>query len=390
MPLEHLVVADSPTSLADGLALVDALDVVGVDVERADWNRYWRVPALIQVGGQGRVAVFDPLTLDDLSSLDELLRSRPCVLHAVENDSEPLAAAGITLHHVEDTAVAAAMLGLPTGLEALLADLLDVTLASDKQAMQRADWEARPLPADMISYAAGDVADLPALWATLAERLDAAGRRAWYEESLAAVLAQPTVAERRAWTRTKGAGRLDPVARGRLRTLWETRERLARDTDTAPGRIAGDAVLVDLAITPPSSQAELGRRGVRRQAARRFGAELVAAVAGSAPDESPRRHGRAPTESDRANAERLRQLRATRAVELGIDPGVLCPSRTLLSAVMTDPPDCEGLRRALGLLGWQWERLGPAFCEALEIGPAGRADAGAPTGAHTPQEATNG
>ncbi|MGH3665413.1 MAG: HRDC domain-containing protein, partial [Egibacteraceae bacterium] len=265
MPLSDVVLASSPAALVTALEGIADLAVVGVDVERADWNRYYRTAALIQVGGQGRVVVVDPLALDDLSALDDFLRDRVAVFHALENDLEPLAAAGVRPGRVEDTAVAAALLGLPTGLETLLAAVLGITLAGDKQAMQRSDWEARPLTGAMVEYAAGDVADLPALWAQLYDRLAAQGREEWYRQALAALLAQPSVEERREWTRTKGAGHLDPAARGRLRTLWETREALARETDTAPGRIAGDAVLVDLATRPLARRSELGRRGVRRQ-----------------------------------------------------------------------------------------------------------------------------
>ncbi len=313
MPLTDLLVADSRDALVAALGALDDLDVVGVDVERADSDRYYRAAALIQVGGSGRVAVVDPLAVDDLSPLDAFLAPRVTVFHALENDLDPIAALGVRPTAMDDTAVAAAVLGLPTGLQGLLRDLLGVELPGDKAAMQRADWEARPLSAAMLEYAAADVADLPRLWHELCTRLDATGRRGWYDEEVATLRALPPVEQRRDWTRTRGAGRLDAAARARLRALWDTRERLARSTDTAPGRIAGDAVLVDLATTPPTSRGELARRGVRRQALRDFGDELLrAAAAGDAAPPEPRRAGRRPTDADRATADRLRRLRSRR------------------------------------------------------------------------------
>lgn len=379
MPLAQLTLVDTGAQLESSLAGLSDLAAVGVDVERSDAHRYYRAAALIQVGGEGRVVLVDPLALDDLVALQAFLAERRSILHACENDLEPLASLGVVPPQVEDTAVAAAVLGLPTGLEGLLADLLDVELDGDKAAMQRADWEARPLTEKMMAYAAGDVADLPALWWALEGRLREAGRLGWYREELDAVRALPPVEERRAWTRTKGAGRLNRAARARLRALWETRERLGRDTNTAPGRIVGDRVLVDLAVSPPTAVSELGRRGVRRQAVRRFGGDLVAAVANGAAapetDGRARGNGRAPTEADRALADRLRTLRAERARELAIDPGVLCPGRTLMSALLTDPATPDDLRAALGLRDWQWQQLGAVFCEALglpapDAGPA--------------------
>lgn len=373
MPLTDLTYVDAPEQFDDALASVASLGVVGVDVERADWDRYWRAAALIQVGGEGRVAVIDPLLISDLGPLDAFLGTRTTVLHALENDLGPLSTAGVEPPHVADTAIAAAMLGLPTGLETLLADLLEVELPGDKSAMQRADWEHRPLSADMLAYAAADVADLPALWRELERRLHEAGRWEWYRQELEATCSQPPVEQRREWTRLKGIGRLDPRARARVRSLWQAREELARRTDTAPGRIANDRVIVDLAVDPPDSRNELGRRGVRRRAIREFGDELVAALSDLS-DVEPLRTGEqreAPSEEERELADRLRSLRAERAQALGIDAGVLCPSRTLLGAVLARPHTPEELRDALGLLPWQWEQLREPFCEALGIGVDG-------------------
>ncbi|MDQ3972921.1 MAG: ribonuclease D, partial [Actinomycetota bacterium] len=232
MPVEEFSLADRPERLEHCLRWLDDLDVVGVDVERADWRRYWRAAALVQVGGGGRVALVDPLALGDLSPLDAFLQSRVAVFHAMENDLGPLAALGVTPTRIEDTGIAAAVLGLPTGLEGLLRAVLAVELGGEKQAMQRADWEARPLHDDMLSYAAGDVAHLPELWERLQRRLVATGREDWYRQELQRVLSQPPAEQRREWTRTRGAGRLDAPARARLRALWDTREALARSTDT--------------------------------------------------------------------------------------------------------------------------------------------------------------
>jgi ribonuclease D len=372
MPLRELTKADTPDALANGLAELREHAVVGVDVERADWDRYFRTPALIQIGGAGRVTVVDPLALADLDPLGRFLDARMAVFHAIDNDLPPLRARGVDPAHVEDTAVAAALLGLPTGLAALLEQLLGIVLEGDKAAMQRADWEARPLSADMLAYAAADVADLPALWDDLWQRLVATGRTAWYREELAALLARPAVEDRRAWDRVKGVGRLDPAARARMHALWSTREELARRTDTAPNRIAGDKVLVDLATRPPAGTHELARRGMRRQAVRDFGEQLLAALVDPPAAPGPTA-GRRPTDEDRAKADELRVIRAGIARDLGLDPGVLCPSRGLMGALLTEPADGEALRTVLGLRHWQWEQVGPAFCEALGIGEAGSA-----------------
>jgi ribonuclease D len=363
---EHRLI-DDQRDLAGALAWLADLDPIGVDVERADWDRYYRAAALVQVGGDGRVALLDPLRLTDWAPVAAFLAEREVVLHALENDVVPLQALGVDPPVVHDSAIAAAVLGMPTGLEGLLTEVVGVELHSDKAAMQRADWEARPLGEDMLVYAAGDVADLPALWLELRRRLEEAGRWDWYAEELAATIAQPNVEERRDWERTKGVGRLDPRARARARALWQAREDLARETDTAPGRIVNDKVLVDLATKPPATVRELGRRGVRRQAVKTLGEQLVEVLraAEQIEPEPVVRSGRRMTDEDRDLADRLRAIRAGVAEEVGIDPGLLCPSKHLVGAVMSDPETPEDLRRALGLRDWQWALLREPFAAAL-------------------------
>lgn len=384
MPTHEVVLADTPERLRAALELLEDLDTVGIDVERADWDRYWRSAALIQVGGAQRVALIDPLALPGLDDLARLLAERTCVLHAMENDLGPLASLDIVPPVLEDTSIAAAMLGLPLGLEVLLRNLIGVELTGDKAAMQRADWEARPLTEDMLAYAAADVAGLPALWTVLHERLRTAGREEWYRQELEAVRALPPVEQRRAWTRTKGIGRLDSASKARLRSLWDARERVARTTNTAPSRIAADKLLVDLAVRPPASKGELGQRGLRRGTVRSWGATLMEALRAptetaaratrgsrTASGDHERSPTRAPTDHDRALVDELRAIRSERAEELGIDPGVLCPSRTLLGAVLSDPASPAELRDALRLRPWQWEQIGDRFSGALALDGAG-------------------
>lgn len=365
MPVRDCVFVGSAAALAEALDALGDRAVVGVDVERADAHRYWRHPALIQLGADGFVVLVDPLAGFDLRPLDAYLGERTVVLHAMDNDIAPLAAVEVRPGRIEDTAVAAAVLGLPTGLETLLTDLLDVQLDGDKQRMQRADWSRRPLTDAMLDYAAADVADLPRLWATMRRTLADEDRVAWYEQERDAVRAQPPAEERRAWTRMRGVGRLPRAAQVRAHALWQTRETLARDTDTAPNRIVNDRVLLDLAATPVDDVGQLRRAGMRRQSVRRFGAQLLRALQDGTPAPPDRPRARRFDEDDRALVDELRSRRSAVAEQLGIDPGVLCPNRALERAVAAQPASADELRAALDLRPWQWEQLAETFAEAL-------------------------
>ncbi|MEX0836407.1 MAG: HRDC domain-containing protein, partial [Nitriliruptor sp.] len=269
---------DDAAEVAAALRTV-AAETVGVDVERADADSYFRRAALIQVGTADRCLLLDGVSIDRMPELDAFLDDRRvAVLHALENDLDPLARKGVLPGRLADTAVAAALLGLPTGLSKLLDEVLGVQLTADKEAYQRADWEARPLSEGMADYAAGDVFHLPALWHELEALLAAAERSSWYQQELDWTITRAGE-DTRDWTKVKGSGRLDAEAKAVLKAVWEERERLAREHDIAPNRLVHDDVLRDLAEDPARSVEELVRRSPRRRGLlREHAADLLAAI----------------------------------------------------------------------------------------------------------------
>ena len=382
MPVTHRTFATTPAQVSEALEQLGDPAVVGVDVERADANRYWRSPALIQIGVDGTVVLVDPLELRDLGEVHRFLHSRTVVLHAMENDIAPLDSVGVNPGRIEDTAIAAAVLGLPTGLETLLDTLLGVSFNGDKARMQRADWAQRPLSDAMLEYAAYDVADLPRLWAVLRTRLTDSARIGWYEQERDAVRDLPPIEERRSWTRLRGLGRLDRRAQTRARALWQAREGLARDTDTAPNRIISDRTLLALAAAPVDDVRALRRTGMRRQSVRRFGAQLLAALHDGEDATLVPKRSRRLDEHERAVLDRLRAERSRIADEVQVDPGVLCPNRALERAVAVRPASREELCAALDLRPWQWELMADVFSDALELDAPGT-----PTGSPEPATA---
>src|SRR5690606_20416556 len=86
----------------------------------------------------------------------------------------------VRVRNLFDTKLAAQLLGEPAfGLAALLEKYVGVQL--DKK-HQRADWAQRPLPRDLLDYAAEDTRHLPLLRDRLREELERRGRMAWAQE----------------------------------------------------------------------------------------------------------------------------------------------------------------------------------------------------------------
>jgi ribonuclease D len=218
----------------------------------------------------------------------------------------------------------------------------------------------------MQAYAAGDVVHLPALWHVLADRLDAAGRTAWFDQELAANLANAST-DTRDWRRVRGVGRLAARQQTIARMLWEAREDLARSEDIAPNLLLHDEVILALAVEPPRTAAQLARRARRRRRMEPHHAERfldVVVEAGQTDPPPPDPDRRRWTDRDSRAFDRLREARAKVAGSLGIEAGVLCASKTLKDAVRDDPADADALSTAAGLRPWQRELLGDVLWHA--------------------------
>ncbi|HJY72025.1 MAG TPA: ribonuclease D [Streptosporangiaceae bacterium] len=272
---------DGPPSLVasvDGLheavaALAAGKGPVAVDAERASGFRYGHRAFLVQVRREGAgTMLIDPMACPNLTGLDEALAGTEVVLHAASQDLPCLAELGFRPKALFDTELAGRLLGFPrVGLGALVETVLGWTLEKGHAA---ADWSVRPLPAELLRYAALDVELLVELRDALAAQLAAQGKTEWAEQEFAAVLAaRPPGPRPDPWRRTSGIHRVH-TRRGLaiVRELWQERDKIARRRDMSPGRVLPDAAIIEAARALPSSQGDPASlpgfqgRGARRHA----------------------------------------------------------------------------------------------------------------------------
>jgi len=299
-PVQLLEPRDGPAALvasADGLdravaALAAGSGPVAVDAERASGFRYGHRAFLVQLRRQGAgTMLIDPMACPDLTGLDEALAGTEVVLHAASQDLPCLAELGFRPRALFDTELAGRLLGFPrVGLGALVESVLGWTLEKGHAA---ADWSVRPLPAELLRYAALDVELLVELRDALAAQLAAQGKTKWAEQEFAAVLAaKPPGPRPDPWRRTSGIHRVHS-RRGLaiVRELWQERDKIARRRDQSPGRVLPDTAIVEAARALPGSQADLTDlpgfqgRGARRHAA--AWSRAVQRVRGQADTELP-------------------------------------------------------------------------------------------------------
>lgn len=355
-------------------ALAAGTGPVAIDAERASGYRYSQRAYLIQVRREGTgIGLIDPIAFDHLADLNTAIGPNEWILHAATQDLVCLAEVGLRPQRLFDTELAARLLNLPrVGLATLVEHYLGKSLAKEHSAV---DWSTRPLHDSWLEYAALDVEVLCELRDLLAVELEAAGKLGWAAEEFESLLSFTGPPRREdPWRRTSGIHR----ARGRralaiVQSVWETRDAIAAERDTTPGRILPDASIIELATHPPRSLAELGEmRIMRNRGPRRFLKQWLGAVArvidlpdDALPPVSPQRGGLPPPRSwAEKSPEAAARLSRSREVIVKIAATHDLPTENLLSpstvrALAWQPPadpTVEAVAEALiadGARRWQ-------------------------------------
>lgn len=375
------VYLDSVEGAERFLASLAGTRVLALDTEGASFHRFVDRIYLLQLSTERTHAILDPLRLGVLPGLGALLEAREVevVFHDADYDLRLLHQDyGWRVTSIFDTRVAAQLLGIRAfGLAALLESHFGVRL--DKK-HQRADWSMRPLPRDMLEYAAQDTMHLLQLRRRLEDALEKRGRLHWAREEFERLEGTRWSEDDpgTAFLRLKGARDLSRRELAILRELVAWRSDVARELDRSTFRVAGNEVLFTLAREAPATQAALDRvKGLSRSVVARQGRAILDAITrGRAVPESELPRFPRGTRWDRdpdheARVSRLKAARDRHAAELELDPGVLCPRERLEAIARRNPRNTEELADVPEVRRWQVEVLGEDFLRALRNGAAG-------------------
>jgi ribonuclease D len=371
------VFLDRPDAAARSLSALSPVRELALDTEGASFHRFVDRIYLLQLSSREQTAIVDPLKIDAavLAPLGQLLESPAVevVLHDADYDLRLLHQDyGWHVRNIFDTRVAAQLLGLKAfGLAALLERYFGITL--DKK-HQRADWSMRPLPRDMLEYAALDTMYLLDLRDRMSDDLAKKKRLGWAREEFARLEGTKWESSNgdEAFLRIKGARDLARRELAVLRELVPWRDSVAQSLDRATFRVIGNEQLLDIARGQPRSRDDLARvKGVSRTILDRHAEDVLAAVGrGLAVPEAelPRfpkaaRWDRDPKFDERVSA--LKTVRDDIATRLELDPAVLASRERLEAVARKKPQTREELLEMPELRRWQVEELGDAFLKAL-------------------------
>jgi ribonuclease D len=378
--------------IAAAAELARAHGRIGIDTEFMSEGRYRALLCLVQIAvdddarpaGEPRIELIDPLESGvDVTPLAQLLADPAIevVLHAGRQDVAILRRAwGTEVNNVFDTQLAAGFAGASaqTGYGNLLGSMLGRRVGKTASYTR---WDARPLTAEQLSYAAEDVAHLLELADEVQRRLRQTGRLSWaFEECRRLESATDERDPYTAWERLPRIGQLDPRARAVARELAAWRERTASDEDRPVGSVLGDPALVELAKRHPSTLSALEQiRGIHPSGIRRRGAQILEAIAaGMTAEPIPREESRGRSEPDDVPLVVLAEaLLRARSLEAGLAYELIA-SRNELELIVAASRRREAEPDVRTLEGWRSELVGAdlrdllAGRKSISVGPGRR------------------
>jgi ribonuclease D len=350
---------------------------LGIDTEFMSEGRYRALLCLVQVAvdnpeGQGDPLIFliDALADVDTDPLAVLLGDPEIeiVLHAGRQDVAILRRAWHTeLNNIFDTQIAAGFTGASAqaGYGNLLGSVLGQRVGKTASYTR---WDARPLTAEQLGYAAEDVAHLLQLADEIARRLERTGRAEWAREECRRLEAATDERDpETAWERLPRVGQLDPRSRAVAQALGAWRERTASEVDRPVGSIVADPALVELAKRRPSSTQGLEQiRGLHPPTIKRRGEAILEAIErGRQAPPIPRDEARARSEPSDAPLIALAEaLLRARALEAGLAYELIA-SRAELEIIVGAARRGEPEPDVRTLSGWRRALVGDDLSDVL-------------------------
>ncbi len=372
---DNYKIIDSFDALKNLARTIEKEETIGVDLEADSMYHFKEKVCLIQMATRRINVVIDPRMVADLSPLKPIFKRRGIskIFHGADYDVRSLYRDfDITINNLFDTELASRFLGyFETSLGAVLKYKFGVTL--DKK-FQRKDWSRRPLPQDMISYAAKDVRYLLPLAQKLTSELEELGRLRWVQEECEYLSKVRPNTDNTAplYLHYKGAGKLDPRSLAVLETLLQYRRKIAQKKDKPLFRIFGSRSLLELAEKKPPNLMQLEKTGVlsTRQISM-YGREVIAAIKNAMQIEQedlpvyPRKKSSRVPLVVAGRVKTLRHWRDQQADRLAIDPALICTKALISTIARQRPGRVSDLSAIKEMKNWQKKEFGQDIVQVM-------------------------
>lgn len=345
-----------------------AFSAIAIDTEFLREKTYYAKLCLVQVATPDECVVIDPLAIDDLGPLAELMTDVDTlkVFHACSQDMEVLChALGSVPAPIFDTQVAAGFLGerAQCSYHNLVSTFCGVSLPKTESLT---DWSRRPLSPKQIEYALDDVRYLIDAYRVIESKLHSLGRTAWVRDEIRP-LADPAHYRSDPRAAFKRVKRVNACTRRQLavaRELASWREQRAETRDIPRKWVMSDEVLLALCKRAPQTVEDFRAvRGTEQLSARDVEVALDAIARGRrCPQEnlpSIGRAHRAPAPELESVIDLMYALIRLVSERSGVATSLIVSRDGLLDYI--EHPERSPLRE-----GWRFELVGTLMDDLLQ------------------------
>ena len=368
-------IVDTMSGLEDFARSLEKKKIVAIDLEADSMFHFKEKVCLVQIATKRINVVIDTLQIKDLSLLKPFFANRDIkkIFHGADYDVRSLYRDfRIKINNLFDTQIACMFLGINgTGLDAVVQQRFNIKL--DKK-FQKKDWSKRPLPDEMIEYAAGDAIYLFPLAKILEKELAEKERLSWvYEECAILSKVRPAALNSDPlYLKFKGAGQLSRRTLAALERLLQLRLKIAKRKDKPLFKIFSNRSMIKLAEAKPANLRRLKKtNALSARQIDMYGNVLVEAInkALNMPENRlpvyPRSKApvKKPEVTERIKA--LKPLRDNKAKALEINPSLVLTNAMINTLAIHNPLDKDDIERIKELKNWQKKEFGEDITAVL-------------------------
>jgi ribonuclease D len=366
---------ETGSDLADMVNHLVKRKAIAVDLESDSMYHFREKVCLLQIASKAKTFIIDPLKLNDVTALHRLFSDKKIkkIFHGADYDIRSLFRDfQFEVHNLFDTQLASRFLGFEeTSLEALLQRFFEISL---NKHYQKKDWSRRPIPEEMVDYAAKDVSYLLALAAILTKRLKELDRLHWVREECR-LLSQvrPAMNNNSPLCHTfKGAGSLHGKDLAILEAILQVRKKFAEKKDRPLFKIFQNAAVIKIARFKPQNEKRLADiSALSPSQIDMYGASILQAIQ-EAQILSPRDYPQLPRKEavivKAKEQERIRVLKdwkETKSKQLNIEGGLILGKPVVASIAAGDPKSLAQLKRLKEIRNWQLKEFGEEIISFL-------------------------
>ena len=354
---------------------IDGLGVMAVDLEADSMYHFQDQVCLIQMAAGRQIFIIDPIRLESIEPLKPIFSDHRIrkIFHGADYDIRSLFRDfDIVIHNLFDTELACRFLGIrQSGLDAVIQSFFQVKL---EKKYQKKDWSKRPLPHDMINYAAKDVEYLLQLSEILEKKLIQKNRLSWVEEEcrLLSKVRPNTNHDVPLFQNFRGAGRLSSRELAILENVLVWRRETARKKDRPLFKILGNQYILKLVQKKPRSKEELVQsESLSSKQLHMFGRQLLEAIERglNMPEDDlpvyPRRRAPRISKATSRKVGKLKNWKEAKAKRLSIDPALVLNKAQIVEIAKTVPVNIQDLSRINGIKAWQVLEFGEEIIRCL-------------------------